>query len=129
VSIFLGRAPAETHTTTHPDGSVSVTVVTREPLWTDGDREAAYALYDDEDDKCPQHGGPMSECEDPPDVYPVRKVCWIAAAQTVAERERAKETEDALPDEAGYLPTDGESIVLSFVDPNPDEAVNDGDQA
>jgi hypothetical protein len=98
-----------------------VTVVEREPLWTEGDREGAYALYDDEDDRCPQHGGPLSECEEPPDLWPVRRVCWIAAAQTVAERQRAKETENAKPDAGGYLPTDGEQIYLSRTDPDPDD--------
>jgi hypothetical protein len=128
--VFLGRALTERHTTTHPDGTVTVTVVEREPLWTDADRDVVYAGYQDESEKCPQHGGPLSECEEPPDLWPVRRVCWITAAQTVAERQRSKETEDVKPDDAGYLPTDGEQIILSLVDPNPDEeAVSDGDQA
>lgn len=95
-----------------------MTVVEREPLWTEADRELVYAGYQDESERCSQHGGPLSECEEPPDLWPVRRVCWIAAAQTVAERERSKETEKAKPDEAGYLPTDGESIYLSRTDPD-----------
>jgi hypothetical protein len=100
-----------------------VTVVEREPLWTDGDREAAYALYDDEADRCPQHGGPLSECEgdEPPDLWPVTRICWIAAIQAAAERRRTKETENAKPDDAGFLPTDGELIYLSRTDPDPDD--------
>lgn len=98
-----------------------MTTVERDPSWTEGDREGAYALYDDEGDRCPQHGGPLSECEEPPDLWPVRRVCWIAAAQSVAERERTEETKNAKPDEAGYLPTDGEQIYLSRTDPEPDD--------
>ena len=121
VERFLGWEPAETHTTTHPDGSVTVTVVTREPEWNDRNREAAYSLYDDEQQRCPDCGQPREVCEQVRDYFPQRTVCWATAARSVARRRFEKLHEHANPDPAGYLPTDGVTVWVSQRDLSPDD--------
>ncbi|HET8614293.1 MAG TPA: hypothetical protein VFL94_02125, partial [Actinomycetales bacterium] len=102
---FLGWAPTQTHTTTHPDGTVSVTTVTSEPRFDDSDREALWALWADELERCPECGQPRSVCSVRDTAwYPQRNVCWATAARNVAQRRFEALHKDAKPDEAGYLP-------------------------
>ena len=122
VSKFLGREMSETHTTTHPDGSVTVLTVTREPEWLEDDRDAAYALYDDEQQRCPDCGQPREVCEQSAtDYFPQRTVCWATAARAVARRKFEQLHENAHPDPAGYLPTDGVTVWVSQRDLSPDD--------
>lgn len=53
--------------------------------------------------------------------YPQRRICWITAAEQVAQRQFRKMNEKAEPDEAGYLPTDGVAIYADLEDTDPDD--------
>lgn len=118
--MFLGEPSSETHVTTHPDGTTSTTVVTRESPWDDASRDAAYALYDDKLDRCPQCGRPIEECRTKDqDWHPQLDYCWRTAAETAANRQWLKRNDKAQPNEAGYLPTDGARVWVSPVDLDP----------
>lgn len=106
--------------TTHPDGTVSTTVVTKESPWDEESREAAYALYDDKLDRCPQCRLPIEECRTKDqDWHPQLDYCWRTAAETAANRLWLKRNEKAEPNESGYLPTDGARVWVSPVDLDP----------
>jgi hypothetical protein len=53
--------------------------------------------------------------------YPQRRICWITAAEQVAQRRFRELHEKTKPDEAGYLPTDGVAIYADVEDTNPDD--------
>ena len=48
-------------------------------------------------------------------------VCWATAAQSVATRIWHKRHENAKPDDAGFLPTDGALVWISTDDLSPDD--------
>jgi hypothetical protein len=119
--VFLGGATVETHSTKHPDGRVTVTTVTREGDWDDDSREAAYSLYDDEQERCPDCGQTRTECARADvDYFPQKTVCWATAARRVAMRKWDAMNEGKKPDAAGYLPTDGATVWVSRHDLEPD---------
>jgi hypothetical protein len=77
----------ERHTTTHPDGSVTVVEVERESDWDDDDRAAAYALHLDGLEKCHQCGNPRSVCSDPNrEWHANRDICFATLALAEANR-------------------------------------------
>jgi hypothetical protein len=119
---FLGWEPVETHVTEHPDGTVTTTTVTREPEWDESTRQAAYALYEDKAERCPDCGRLRSECSDPETLYyPQLTRCWATAAREVATRKWRAKNEHAKPDSAGYKPDDGTSVWVSEFDLTPDD--------
>ena len=97
-------------------------MVTRESPWDEDSRQAAYALHVDELERCQQCNGPRSECEDDSVAwYPQRHICWKTAAAEVAMRRWERVNEDAKPDAAGYLPTDGTKLWVASEDLTPDD--------
>jgi len=85
-------------------------------------RSAAYAMWDDDRDRCPDCGRPTEICADATrDWFPQKTVCWASAARSVAIRRWQARTENASPDAAGYLPDDGVTISVSQIDLTPDE--------
>lgn len=119
---LLGREPVETHTTAHPDGSVTVTTVVREPEWSDLDRERVFDAWDDAQERCPDCGRPLEECSTPPEaLYPFRRVCYVTAAREVAQRRWEKLIEKAPADANGFKPGDGVTIGVAKVEIHPDD--------
>lgn len=121
--MFLGAPTVERHEHFDLEGRLTgSTVVTRESPWDEDSRDAARALHYDELERCPECNGPRADCEDP-DVpwFPQRLICWKTAASNVVHRRWQAKHEDAQPDSAGYLPTDGARIWLSKDDLTPDD--------
>ncbi len=88
----------------------------------DDSRESAYALWQDERERCPDCGQPRDVCADRDvDYFPQRTICWATAARRVAQRRWDKRNENAKPDAAGYLPDDGATVWVSPHDLTPDE--------
>lgn len=93
-----------------------------EPEYDTIERDGWYELRDYEEALCPQCGRLMSECGDPDtDWYPQRHICWATAARQVATRRWSALIEQAKPDEAGFLPTDGVQVWVSPDDLTPDD--------
>lgn len=114
---FLGKPTTQTHVTTHPDGTTTTTVVTCSSPWDERSRQAAFDLYDDDADRCPQCGLPRDECQDKDkDWFPQLAYCWRTAAQQSANREWLNKHEKAKPNESGLLPTDGARVFVTPVD-------------
>lgn len=89
--------------------------------WDEDSREAAYALWQDERERCPECGQPRDVCADPDlDYYAQKSICWATAARLVNQRRWDDRNENARKDAAGYLPTDGVTIWVSPVDLTPD---------
>lgn len=96
-------------------------MVRKDSPFDDDSREAAYALWQDERERCPDCGQPRSICSDPSvDYFPQRAICWATAALRVAQRRWDRHTEDAQPDASGYLPGDGVTVWVSTTDLEPD---------
>lgn len=121
--MFLGKAITERHDHFDARGAYTgSTVVTPEPLWDDDSREAAYALWSDDRERCPDCGQPREVCGNPDvDYFPHRTICWATAARRVALRRWEVRTKDARPDAAGYLPDDGVTVWVSRHDHAPDD--------
>lgn len=97
-------------------------VVTREPLWDDDDREAAYAVWQDDLERCPECGLPRSVCSDPEvDWYPQRSFCYATAARVNARRRWDKRVEGMEPDSHGRLEGDGMTIWVARDDLSPND--------
>lgn len=79
-------------------------------------------MWEYEQAVCPQCGNLRAVCEDPnTGWYPQRSVCYSSAAAEVANRKWHKKNENAKPDPAGYLPTDGTVVWASAEDLTPDD--------
>lgn len=97
-------------------------VTETEPRYDDNEREAWIALQEYENDLCPKCGLRRSICSNPDTpYYPQRSVCYTMAAQEVIERRWRERHEDAKPDPAGYLPTDGAWVWPALEDLTPDD--------
>lgn len=120
---FLGHEFTETRTYATELGKVTTVTITREPRFDDSDREAFYALYQDDLERCPKCGNPRSLCSQFPEegIFPQRSVCYVDAVREVAQRRFAEKHKDAPPDDAGLLPTDGVTIWASLQDLTPDD--------
>ena len=120
---FLGAPTVERHKHYDANGRLTgTTVVKIESPWDDDSREAAYALHQDDLERCPQCKGPRDECADPgKDWFPQQHICWKTAAEQVLRRRWNEKHEDAEPDAVGYLPTDGVALWVSLDDLTPDD--------
>jgi hypothetical protein len=97
-------------------------VVRKDSPFDEDSREAAYALWQDERERCPECGLPRDVCSDPDvDYYAQKTTCWATAARKVNIRRWEKKTEGAVSDAAGYLPDDGVTVWVSRHDLTPDE--------
>lgn len=105
--------------TTHPDGSESVTIVTRDSPWTDEEREFALRVHDE---VCPSCGNLRSVCSNP-DVtwFPQRRICYSKAAQALTVRRVQARHERNQPGTELLHPTDGMSVWMSDLDLTPDD--------
>lgn len=111
---FRGWEPTETHTTTHPDGSQTVTTVTREAEWDLDEQEWMLELRRDEEERCSLCGHPRSVCRNPNVALQENEsTCYIKAAQQVMDRQFAERHKDAAPDPDGYLPSDGRIAYIT----------------
>lgn len=117
----MGRSISERHEHFDAEGNpTGHTVITREPLWDDLSRDAAYADWLVELEKCPMCGGPRDECSDPDRPwYPDDYRCHKAAALAVADRTWDRAHEKVKPDAYGFLPTDGARVLVAREDPTP----------
>lgn len=96
-SQLLGREPAEITVHEHEDGRLVRSITTREPRWTDEDIAWALAWMEEQADRCPCCGLPLSETTamkdgEPAHVYtvPKPKRCYGCDALIEAQEEDAK---------------------------------------
>lgn len=120
---FNGWEPKRTTTVTEwENGRPKTWVTVTEPEFDANERDDWYAMAEYQNALCPSCGRLRSLCENPDvDWYPQMHVCWASAAQSVASRRWHKKHEDAKPDAAGYLPTDGGFVWVSTEDLTPDD--------
>lgn len=93
--VFDGWAPREVHEHFDPDGTLTGrTVIQREPLWDDSDRERALELEAFEAGLCQCGcGQPLAEALDRNRAFDVQKV--VCYAKRAADREQRKAGEAA----------------------------------
>lgn len=97
-------------------------VTETEPEFDANERDAWYALWEYEQEVCPDCGNLRAICSDPEtDWYPQRTVCWATATRENVDRRWRKKHEKREPDAAGFLPTDGTRIWASALDLTPDD--------
>ena len=95
------------------------TIVTREAEWDDDSRQAAYADWQIDADRCPQCKGPRSDCENPDaEWYPNTYTCWKTVAQRMANH-TWEEFHKGAKSVNGVHPSDGRFIYLTKTDPAP----------
>jgi hypothetical protein len=120
-----GWTPAERHEHYDPDGNLTgYTVVTREPEWSDDDRNRLLALARFEGETC--HGcGYHESLTDPdgPNVFmPATRVCPVCAGADQYRRvesdadEKAREAIKGRPSRTP-LPSDGRTTYMELLDP------------
>lgn len=99
------------------------------------DAEYRIAKWEQDNDRCPVHGGSFMECpDDQRDWFPQRRVCWPSAQLAAANRLYDKRHEDEPYHDGSETiwtekPTrltpfhfrDGVTIYLAETDENPDD--------
>lgn len=121
---FQGWEPKRRTTVTErdEDGRPAQWVTEVEAEFDVNERDSWYALDEWESEVCGQCGQLRSVCSDPETPwYPQRATCWSTATRTVVERRWHEKHENAKPDVAGYLPTDGVTVWVSPHDLTPDD--------
>lgn len=108
------------------DGRPAAWVTELEPEFDANERDSWLALTQWRAAICPDCGNPVAICSNPEGVfgegfYPIRRICWVRAAEQVATRKFDAIHRDAKPDSAGYLPTDGVVIRASLENERPDD--------
>lgn len=107
------------------DGRPAAWVTETEPEFDPNERADWHDLDEYEQEVCAQCGNLRAICSDPMGLgegfYPQRHVCWATAAREVATRAWHTKHENAKPDRAGFLPTDGTTIWVSPENLTPDD--------
>lgn len=93
-----------------------------EPEFDTTERQGWLQLREYEDALCPDCGNLRSVCSDPEQAwYPQRHVCLASKDLAALDRKWRKKHENASPDGAGRLPTDGERLWVAPDDLTPDD--------